>query len=78
MIGAEVSPFEDIVEGEEVTFARTTGVVMLYDQAYLANASTNEKWKDLPDELASGDRLYTWSIQMPAFNLKVVITQQAG
>lgn len=78
LIGAEVSPFEDIVEGEDVTFARTTGEAMLYENAYLANATTNEKWKDLPAELADGDRLYTWTIQMPAFNLKVVVTQTMG
>lgn len=76
LIGAEVSPFEDIQEGEDVIFARTTGEAMLYDTAYLANASTNEKWKDLPDELATGNRNYQWTIQMPAFNLKVVVTQQ--
>lgn len=75
LIGAEVSPWEDIPEGEEVVFARTTGDAMIYQDAYLANASTNQKWKDIPDQLASGDRLYTWSIQMPAFNLKVVVTQ---
>lgn len=78
MIGAEVSPFEDIQEGEDVIFARTTGEAMLYDTAYLANASTNEKWKDLPDELATGNRNYQWTIQMPAFNLKVVVTQTMG
>lgn len=78
LIGAEVSPWEDIAEGEEVVFARTTGEAMLYENAYLVNASTNEKWKDLPAALADGDRLYTWSIQMPAFNLKVVVTQTMG
>lgn len=78
LIGAEVSPFEDIAEGEEVIFARTTGEAMLYQDAYLANASTNAKWKDLPAQLADGDRNYQWTIQMPAFNLKVVVTQDMG
>lgn len=78
LIGAEVSPFEDIAEGEEVIFARTTGEAMLYENAYLANASTNQKWKDLPAQLADGDRNYQWTIQMPAFNLKVVVTQTMG
>ncbi|MGM9928707.1 MAG: hypothetical protein ACI35P_12235 [Bacillus sp. (in: firmicutes)] len=76
-IGAEVSPYEDITEGEEVTFSRTTSEEMTgYTSTYLANASTDEKWKDIPYELSSGDRLYTWVINMPPFNLKVVLVPE--
>lgn len=75
-IGAEVAPFEDIAEGEEVIFGRTTADTFVYEEAYLANAETNVKWKDLPNELASGGQNYIWKINMPAFNLKVVITDQ--
>lgn len=78
LIGAEVSPIEDIAEGENVIFARTTGEAMMYENSYLANANTNEKWKDLPAQLADGDRNYQWTIQMPPFNLKVVVTQNNG
>lgn len=75
-IGAEVSPYEDVAEGEEVTFGRTSGDTFVYEEAYLANAETSEKWKDLPVDLASGQSSYIWKINMPAFNLKVVITEQ--
>lgn len=72
-VGAEVSPFEDIAEGEEVIFARTSDEIFMVGDTYLANADTDEKWKDIPYDLVGGDRNYQWAIQMPAFNLKIVI-----
>lgn len=68
-----VNPTEDISEGEDVIFACETDEMMIPSGTgvWLVKAENDEKWKEIPGSLFEGNRLATWTIQMPAFNLKV-------
>lgn len=68
-----ITPYEGVAEGEEVILACETEEVMIPSGTgvWLVNANTDEKWKEVPSSLFEGNRMATWSFQMPAFNLKV-------